>query len=81
MIFVVACGDNNGTGVGDTIAVTGITLSRDTHTMTVGQEYQFTATVAPANATDSSVTWRSSNPAVATVSDTGLVSALLKAVL
>ena len=37
---------------------------------------QLTATVSPSNATDKSVTWTSSNTTVATVSSSGLVSAI-----
>jgi len=39
----------------------------------LGATQQLTANVLPANATDRSVVWRSSNTSVATVSDTGLV--------
>ena len=39
-----------------------------------GDELQLTATVLPANATNKSVKWESSNPAVATVSADGLVT-------
>ena len=43
---------------------------------TAGETKSLTATVTPANATNQSVTWASSNPGVATVSDTGVVTAV-----
>jgi formylglycine-generating enzyme required for sulfatase activity len=46
--------------------------------MWLGSNEQLTATVLPAEAVDKSVTWRSDNTAVATVSAGGLVSALAK---
>ena len=41
-----------------------------------GERTQLTATVSPSNATDKSVTWETSNPAVADVSTTGVVEAV-----
>ena len=58
-----------------TVAVTGVTLSQTTASVTVGGTLTLTANIVPANATNKSVTWSSSVPAVATVSD-GVVSAL-----
>lgn len=58
------------------IDVTGITLDKTTATLTVGDNLTLTATVAPANATDKTVTWTSSDAAVATVDATGKVTAV-----
>jgi len=58
-----------------TIPVTGVTLNKNTTTLTVGDTEQLTATVAPANATNQNVTWISSDPAVASVTN-GLITAL-----
>ena len=58
------------------IEVTGITLDKTTATLTVGDNLTLTATVAPANATDKTVTWTSSDAAVATVDATGKVTAV-----
>lgn len=44
--------------------------------MEVSDAYQLLATIDPANATDQSVTWSSSDATVATVDNTGLVSAI-----
>ncbi len=61
-----------------TVAVTGVTLDKTVAELTVGGEaLQLTATVAPAEATDKTVTWTSSDVAVATVSATGLVTAVV----
>ena len=58
------------------VPVTSITLSESTYELTAGQTFQLSANVAPSNATDKSVKWSSSNAAVATVSENGLVSAI-----
>ena len=55
--------------------VTGITLDNSTLTITIGSTGTLTATVAPANATDKSVNWISSDPTIATVAN-GLISGL-----
>jgi peptidoglycan/xylan/chitin deacetylase (PgdA/CDA1 family) len=60
----------------ETISVTGVTLNRDTAGMFVGNSITLTKTVAPANATNKNVTWRSSDETVATVSETGAVTAV-----
>ncbi len=83
---LVACGEQStgsGTGGGnggqnqgeDKVEATSLTLSESELLLEIGDEETLTATVAPANATDKSVTWSSSAPAVATV-DSGRVKAL-----
>ena len=59
------------------IAVTGVTLTPDKATLNVGETQELTAVVAPSNATNKTVTWASSDPAVATVKD-GVVTAVGK---
>ncbi|NBK79664.1 hypothetical protein D5272_13985 [bacterium D16-76] len=59
-----------------TIPVTGVTLNKTSTTLTVGGSERLTATVAPSDATDKSVTWASSNTAVATVDSSGNVTAI-----
>ena len=59
----------------DTVSVTGVTLDKDSLTLTEGNTAQLTATVKPDNATNKNVTWTSSDETVATVTD-GLVTAL-----
>ncbi len=57
------------------IAVTGVTLNKNTLELTKGDDETLTATVAPANATNKTVTWKTSDPNVATVSN-GKVTAV-----
>ncbi len=58
------------------ISVSKITLNQTSATLNVGETLQLTATVSPDNATDKSVSWNTSNKNVATVSNTGLVTAV-----
>ena len=55
--------------------VTGVSLSQTSATLQFGETLALTATVAPANATNKSVTWSSSNQDVATVDESGVVTA------
>ena len=57
-----------------TIAVTGVTLNKTSLDMKVGDSETLTATVAPEDATNKAVTWKSSNESVATVDDNGKVT-------
>lgn len=56
-------------------SVTSVSLSKTAIGLSVGGSQTLTATVYPSNATNKSVSWTSSNPAVATVSSLGLVEA------
>ena len=56
--------------------VTGITLNKTSVSIKPGSTTQLTAAISPDNATDKSVTWRSSNSAVATVDNNGKVTAV-----
>ena len=60
--------------VSEGVAVTGVTLNKASLSLTVGDSETLTATVSPNNATDKTVTWTSSKPSVATVTN-GSVSA------
>lgn len=57
------------------IPVTSVTLNRTTLSIAAGSTYRLSATVAPDNATDRTVTWTTSNSAVAEISNNGLVRA------
>ena len=57
-------------------ATTGLDIDVDDITLLKGEEKQIGVTVLPTNATNKEVTYTSSNPAVASVSNTGLVKAL-----
>uniref|UniRef100_UPI003D34A8B7 Ig-like domain-containing protein n=1 Tax=Maribacter flavus TaxID=1658664 RepID=UPI003D34A8B7 len=59
-----------------TVPVTGVTVTPSSETLNVGDNASLTATVSPANATDTSVVWSTSNPEVATVSTNGTVTAI-----
>lgn len=67
--------DYNGQGL-VTVAVTSIAVSPLTAAIRVGAKQQLSATILPDNATNKSITWSSSAPAIATVSSTGLVTAV-----
>ncbi len=56
--------------------VNGIIMSKESGRVALGQTTQLTANVRPSNAEDTSVKWTSSNPEVATVDETGLVTGL-----
>lgn len=56
------------------IGVTGVTVSPTSLSLEVGDTGTVTATVSPSTATNKTVTWTSSNPAVASVSN-GIVTA------
>ena len=56
------------------ILVNSITLNRSTASVEVGSTVSLTATVSPSNAADRTLTWSSSNTAIATVSSNGVVT-------
>lgn len=57
-----------------TVAVTGVTLDKSSATVNVNGTTQLTATVAPSNASNKNVTWKSSNTNIATVDANGKVT-------
>ncbi|WP_242203557.1 endonuclease/exonuclease/phosphatase family protein [Aestuariivivens insulae] len=58
------------------VAVTGVSVTPTSLSLSAGSTGQLTATVSPANATNKSVIWSTSDPSVATVSSTGVVTAV-----
>ncbi|GEM_PF-802037 len=56
------------------VAPNSVSLNKTTDTISVGSTDLLTATIDPANATDKTITWSSSNTGVATVSPIGLVT-------
>ncbi len=58
------------------IAVTGVTVSPATLSLTEGETKQLIATVAPENASEKEVTWKSSSITIATVDENGIVTAV-----
>lgn len=59
-----------------TISVTGVSLTPATLSLNVGATSTLTATVTPSDATNKAITFGSSNESVATVSTSGLVTAI-----
>lgn len=58
------------------IEVTDIELNKSTSSLEEGETEQLTVTFTPSDATDKSLTWTTSDSSVATVSNTGLVTAV-----
>ena len=58
-----------------TIPTTGISISKSSLALNVGETDRLSATIKPINATNKTVTWTSSNTTVATVSSNGTVTA------
>ena len=56
--------------------VTGVSLNKSQITLEIGGTATLTATVSPENATDKSVTWESDKTNIATVDNTGKVTAI-----
>lgn len=57
-----------------TVAVTGVSVSPATASVAINGTVQLAAAVSPSNATNTTVNWSSNNTAIATVSNTGLVT-------
>ena len=60
----------------ETVKVTGITLNKTSEKIQVGETFNLIATIYPANATNKSVKWKSSNDKIATISETGIIKTL-----
>ena len=58
------------------VPVTGVSLDEESVDFKVGETKQLTATVLPSSASNKGVTWSSTNEAVVTVSETGLLTAV-----
>ena len=56
------------------VAVTGVTLNKTELTLETGGSETLTATVAPSDAANQNVTWKSDNPEIVTVDATGKVT-------
>lgn len=75
-ITVTASGKTATCDVTVTVPVSSVSLSQSSVTIVKGETFRLTATVYPSNATDKSVTWSTSNSAVATVDASGVVTAV-----
>ena len=61
---------------GPAVAVTGVSVSPASASITINGTQQLSAIVAPSNASNQSVTWSSSDRSIATVSSNGLVTGI-----
>ena len=78
---IITCTTANGISSTCTITVNSIltnsiTLNETEAELIVGESFQLSATIAPDNATNKSVTWSSTNEAVAVVDENGLMTAV-----
>lgn len=79
--YIPSSSDNYQSVTGNTITVTattpvtGITLNKPSTSLIVGDSEILTETIVPATATNQAVTWSSSNPSIATVDASGVVTA------
>ncbi len=79
-LSLFSCGpdepDNGGPTGPTTVAVTGVALNKTSLSLVEGSSETLTATVAPDNATNKAVSWKSSDAAVASVDGSGKVTAV-----
>ena len=61
--------NSDSSSIDDSIRVTGVYLNYDAMTLRLGKTKTLTATIAPENATNQNITWKSSNTDVVTVSN------------
>ncbi len=59
-------------------SVTGVRVASSNISIRVGATYRFTATVLPSNAANKSISYISQNPEVATISSSGIITAIQK---
>ena len=75
LLIIIACISHSCNKV---VEVSEITLSQSTVELVVDETIQLRATVLPSDATDREVIWATSKPSVATVDNTGIVTAVSK---
>ena len=73
--FVAEYWSNFGNIVGDAVEPH-IKISSDSVEVNLGDQFKLTATITPENACPQTVTWRSTNPTIATVNSNGTVTAV-----
>ena len=66
-LLFVACGGDD--GVSTTVPVSGIKLDKSSLSLEIGEKATLTATIAPSDATNKSITWSSANSSIATVNN------------
>lgn len=78
IITATAGGVSTSCNVTVAVPVTSLSLDKDTLRLAVGAFDTLTASVLPEDATDKAIIWTSSDPAVATVDENGVVKAIAK---
>lgn len=73
---IYGCEKEETNGGTQTVAVSGVSLSKTTLSLVEGGSETLTATVAPSNATNKAVSWKSSDAGTATVDSNGKVTAV-----
>ena len=73
---IYGCEKEETNGGTQTVAVSGVSLSKTTLSLLEGGSETLTATVAPSNATNKAVSWKSSDAGTATVDSNGKVTAV-----
>lgn len=58
------------------ISVESVTISKNTAELTIGETLQLSASVSPSSATNKEISWSSSNQSIASVSSSGLITAI-----
>lgn len=78
LAFFVACSDDVDDGGPKVVSVTGVTVDQERLNFATGSDTDtLVATVLPADATNKKITWKSSDEAIATVNQSGVVSPLV----
>ena len=75
-VETITVGEDSGGDDDSPVAVTGLSLDLTSYSAKVGGGFYINPIVAPANATNRSVTWKSDKPAVATVNAMGYVECI-----
>ncbi|GHV02673.1 hypothetical protein FACS1894159_11600 [Bacteroidia bacterium] len=75
-VLVAGCGKDKSGGMEPTISVVDVSLDRISATLDIGEKTTLLAVVTPDEATDKSVVWSSDDPSVASVDESGEVTAL-----
>lgn len=74
MTNFIGCKNDDDDGGDETVAVTEVKITSTVKEVTAGETITLEATVSPENATNKTVTWTSSDTAIATVDSTGKVA-------
>lgn len=73
--FTAPCWRNFTTILGDAVSPTDLLINQDSIELQLGEQFNLTATIIPSNSTSNMITWKSTNPIIATV-ENGVVTAI-----